>query len=157
MKVSPKILVVEDEDPKIEHLMRFLKVVHEDFEIETARSVMSALEKIPQVRPSLLLLDMSLPTFDVGDLESGGRPQGYGGLEVLRQMVMLDLDCPTIVITGYEAFPGDTGEPVDLAKLSKSLKEEFPEILKEVLHYNSTNDEWKTKLKFYLLELFDHG
>ena len=148
-----RILIVEDEDPKLEHLSGFIKSISGDLKIESARSVVSALEKIEPVPPSLLLLDMSLPTFDIGEMESGGRPQGYGGLEVLRQMTMLDIECPTVVITGYEAFPGEGGEPVDLNELGRRLKEEFPKMLKEVLHYNSTNDEWKTKLRKIFLEI----
>ncbi|MBB5320530.1 response regulator [Marinobacter oulmenensis] len=149
MKQKPpsRILVVEDEDPKLQHLLSFISTIDSNFQVVSARSVTSALQKIQEVSPDLLLLDMSLPTFDVGELEAGGRPQGYGGLEVLRQMAMLDLECPTVVVTGYEAFPGESGEPVDLNQLTKNLNDEFPETLKDVLHYNSTNDEWKTKLK----------
>jgi len=155
MKLNPpsRILIVEDEDPKLEHLSSFINSIASDLKIESARSVVSALEKLRQMPPSLLLLDMSLPTFDIGEMESGGRPQGYGGLEVLRQMTMLDIECPTVVVTGYEAFPGDAGEPVDLNELGRRLKEEFPKMLKEVLHYNSTNDEWKTKLRKIFLEI----
>jgi hypothetical protein len=95
---------------------------------------------------SLLLLDMSLPTFDVGERESGGRPQGFGGIEVLRHMTMAEISCPTVVITGYEGFTREGQKTVDLAQLRAELDEEFPTLLRAVLHYNSTYDEWKTVL-----------
>jgi CheY-like chemotaxis protein len=109
--------------------------------------VNSALDEIEKELPDLLLLDMSLPTFDIDERESGGRPQGFGGLEILRQMKLAELQCPTIVITGYEAFLRETGKPLELSELRKELIEEFPDILLGVLHYDSTFDEWKKELK----------
>jgi hypothetical protein len=61
-------------------------------------------------------------------------------------MTMTEINCPTIVITGYEAFLREAGKTVDLSQLRAELEEEFPQCLKGVLHYNSTYDEWKTEL-----------
>jgi len=150
--LSISILVVEDEAPKRLHIERFLQSLNTSMTIESARSVNGALDAIDEFRPDLILLDMSLPTFDVGDREPGGRPQGFGGLEVLRQMALAKCLCPTIVITGYEAFPREMGKPVELAQVRAELEAEFPSVLKGVLHYNSTYDEWKLLLKAILSE-----
>lgn len=142
---SINILLVEDEAPKRSHIERFLLSQGMMISIRESQSVSSALSALDESVPDLLLLDMSLPTFDIGDRESGGRPQGFGGIEVLRYMSMTQLICPTIVITGYEAFLREEG-PVDLSQLRAELKQEFPEFLKSVLHYNSTYAGWKTEL-----------
>jgi CheY-like chemotaxis protein len=139
------ILLVEDEDPKRRHLERLLRENVTDLRLRVARSVTSAIEELEEKRPDLLLLDMSLPTFDVGDTEGGGRPQGFGGIEVVRHMKLSGLQCPLIVITGYEAFPKGSGQ-VRLATLEKELRTEFPEMINGVLHFNSAFDEWKDDL-----------
>jgi hypothetical protein len=95
---------------------------------------------------------MSLPTFDVGRLEAGGRPQGFGGIEFLRHMTLADINCPTIVITGYEAFPTHVGKPIELSQMRSDLEREFPKLIRGVLHYNSTYEEWKTALGSTLTE-----
>jgi CheY-like chemotaxis protein len=141
-----QILLVEDEDPKRTHIARFLEQWSEDIELHIAKSVNSALDSIDESRPDLLLLDMSLPTFDIGDGESGGRPQGFGGIEVLRQITMADIVCPTVVITGYEAFLREAGKPVELSQLREELRAEFPHLFRGILHYNSTVDGWKIEL-----------
>jgi CheY-like chemotaxis protein len=140
------ILLVEDETPKQGHIAALLHQIAPSVKVTIARSVTSALCALEAAPITLLLLDMSLPTFDVGERESGGRPQGFGGIEVLRHMTMAEIRCPTVVITGYEGFTREGGATLDLAQLRKELHEEFPDMLLAVLHYNSTFDEWKTVL-----------
>lgn len=148
---SINVLLVEDETPKRAHIERFLASLGASINIRGAYSVNSALDALEKELPDLLLLDMSLPTFDIGDRESGGRPQGFGGIEVLRQMSMGELVCPTIIITGYEAFLREEG-PVDLSQLRRELHHEFPRFLRGVLHYNSSYAEWKSELSKTLTE-----
>ena len=145
-----KILLVEDEAPKRNHIRAVIMEIMPDAMVETARSVNSALDWLESSAFDLLLLDMSLPTFDVTEEETGGRPQGFGGLEVLRHMTMAGISCPTIVITGYEGFVRSAGATVDLGQLSKELFDEFPEKLQAVLHYNSTLDEWRKVLAKFI-------
>lgn len=140
-----RVLLVEDEAPKCTHIERFLIGLGSGISVSIARSVNSALDAIEERTPDLLLLDMSLPTFDVGERESGGRPQGFGGIEILRYLALSETKCPTIVITGYEAFEREAG-PVDLSQMRRELENEFPLLLRGVLHYNSTYDEWKRTL-----------
>ena len=90
---------------------------------------------------------MSLPTFDVGQGEHGGRPQGFGGIEILRHIAMAELVLPTIVLTGYEAFPDEAGTLIDLNTLRQRMIEEFPETVIAVAHFNSSLDDWKATLR----------
>lgn len=147
-----KILVVEDEAPKQTHIVRFLESLATGTHVVVARSVNSAIDAIEANCPHLILLDMSLPTFDIGDGESGGRPQGFGGVEVLRHMVLAEIKCPVIVVTGYEAFPREGGKPVDLTEMRMELEQEFPSLFCGLLHFNSTFDEWKQTLRKLLAE-----
>lgn len=142
-----RILIVEDEDPKRAHLQGFLESLGIAMCISVARSVNGALDQLDIQIPDLLILDMSLPTWDIGDQEDGGRPQGFGGLEVLRQMSMEGKHCSVIVMTGYEGFTRETGKTVELAQIKTEWTEEFPTMIKGVLHFNSTYDEWKTALR----------
>lgn len=146
MSPSPHILLVEDEAPKRQHIENLLKTLVPNATVSVAKSVNSALDVLEVEAVDLLILDMSLPTFDIGDRERGGRPQGFGGTEVLRVMSMSDISCPTVIITGYEGFVRDGGVTVDLSVLRGELIGEFPDLLKAVLYYNSTFDEWRTIL-----------
>ncbi len=148
METNLKILLVEDETPKITQIELFLRGLCIPMDIRYAKSVNSALDLLDEEIPDLMLLDMSLPTIDVDICagESGGRPQGFGGIEVLRYMVLSEISCPTIVVTGYEAFPREGGD-LDISQLGLELEIEFPRIVQKILHYNSTYETWKNELR----------
>ena len=140
-----RILLVEDEDPKLRHIHERLHIEIPQANIAICRSVNSALNHIEGEVPDLIVLDMSLPTFDVSEEESGGRPQGFGGVEILRYLVFNEIKCKVLVITGHEAFPkGDS--QVNLADLEAELEQEFSDIIASVLRFNSAYDLWKVEL-----------
>ncbi|SFI61746.1 hypothetical protein SAMN05216525_11162 [Bradyrhizobium sp. Gha] len=68
-------------------------------------------------------------------------------------MTHAGIRCPTIVITGYEAFPTAAGKTVELSELRDNLSNEFPDLFLGVLHFNSTYDEWKIALEKTLVGL----
>lgn len=145
------ILVIEDESPKRKHIEDFISSRNHGVgtTILRSQSVSSALDVLDEVIPDLIILDMSLPTYEISETESGGRPQGFGGIEILRYLKMSDINCPTLILTGYEAFMREEGL-VELTQLSKELKEEFGSFLKDVLYYNSAYSEWKDKMSITL-------
>lgn len=57
-----KILVVDNEIKIVDTLKRFLEM--EDFEVITALDAKSALDKIENHRPSLIILDVMMPDMD---------------------------------------------------------------------------------------------
>lgn len=140
-------LLVEDESPKLAHVRRFMRESFSYVSVINALSVSSAIEAIDEHQFDLCLLDMSLPTFDVGQGETGGRPQGFGGIEILRYIEMSGLKLETIVLTGYEAFPDETGRIIDLGTLRRRLVIEFPNSVRDVVHFSSSLEGWKMSLR----------
>ena len=67
-------------------------------------------------------------------------------------MTFAGIACPTVIITGYEALPREDGK-VPIGQLQTELAEEFPDLFKGILHYNSTFDEWKVELTRLLANL----
>lgn len=147
MMLSASALLVEDESPKLAHIRSFMHDNFSNVKVIDALSVSSAIEAIDNQEFDLLLLDMSLPTFDVGQGETGGRPQGFGGIEILRYIDMSGLELQTIVLTGYEAFPDETGEIIDLDTLRSRLVKEFSSTVKDVVHFSSSLEGWKKTLR----------
>ena len=109
------------------------------------RSVNSGLTGIVAYVPDLILLDMSLTTFDVGPSESGGRPQNFGGIEVLRQMDRLSIVIPVIVITQHERFARGSQE-VHLSAVYNELKEQHGQVFTGLIYYNSAGGGWEKDL-----------
>lgn len=141
-----EVLIVEDEAPKRRHLMQFVARNFPLARVRTANSVRSAIDSLLAQAPDLLLLDMSLPTFDVGSEESGGRPQGFGGIEVMRYMDLYGIVAATIVVTAYEVFSKE-GKPVGIELLSDELRQEHPTTFVGMVYYNSLFGDWERNLE----------
>ena len=80
-----RILVVDDEEVIAETLQEFLQ--GEGFEVATAGDARSALERIEQFEPEIVLCDIQLP--------------GADGLELLDRLLRLRPDTMVLMITAY--------------------------------------------------------
>lgn len=146
-----RVLLVEDEDPKRDHLLESLRRILPGIEVVTARSVRSAIAQFKATSPDLVLLDMSLPTFDTAPDTSGGRPQGFGGRELMREVDRYGISVPVIVITAYGAFT-EQGRNVNLDTLKKELLEEHPTTFKGVIHFSTLYRDWEAELEKLIVE-----
>lgn len=141
------VLLVEDDQFKARRLERTLLELDPGANIVRAHSVTSSVRALDgDVKFQLVVLDMSLPTFDVGPRESGGRPDGFGGREVMRFMVNNEIDVPVIIVTQFETFM-EGGREIDLPTLARSLAGEFPHIFRAVIYYDATTERWQSELK----------
>ena len=67
-----RVLIVEDDEFKQRRLEQVVRTFQPTAEVRSERSVNSGLRGIIDFHPDLILLDMSLTTFDVGPREPGG-------------------------------------------------------------------------------------
>ncbi len=141
-----KILIVEDDENKGGQVEKFVRGTFPQFEVELERSFQSGLRSVRRERPSLILLDMTLPTYDVGPEEQGGQPQILGGREFLLQMDRFDIEVPVIVVTQFEIF-GKPPQAMHLSDLDQLLRTEHPKIYRGAVYYHAAIDGWKGQLK----------
>lgn len=144
-----KILIVEDDELKTERIKNFIKQELPDYEIEVARSYKSGLRALVAFRRSLVILDMTLPSFDISPGSDGGRPLSLGGKELLRQMKRRSLIYPSVVLTGFDAF-GSEPEAVTLDQLDNELKRSFGDFYMGSIYFNATSDDWRDQLRIFI-------
>lgn len=140
-----KLLLVEDEAPKQENLRQLLIAIVGPDNVKLAKSVRSAIDFLRSDTADLIILDMSLPTFDIGAEESGGRPQGFGGIEVMRFLDRLKQDSPVIVVTAFEAF-AEKNRTVDLEELAIQLRTQHSRNFRGLVYYNTVIGTWHAEL-----------
>lgn len=139
------VLVIEDDEEKRRQLVTHLLAVFPGDTIGEERSLRSALESVKKRRWDLVLLDMSMPTFDVDADEDGGRPQVYGGRDILRQMRRLRIEIPVIVVTQFDVF-GEGQDALTLDQLEVHLRKENPRSYKGAVYYSVVSEDWKDDL-----------
>lgn len=139
-----KVWLIEDDGFKRDKIRTALLDLFPVVDISEARSAKSAFNLLAEGPPDLVLLDMSLPTFDIGRFETGGRPQGFGGVEVLREMDRRGVTAPVVVITQYEVF-GE--EKMGLAELARQLMLDHAGTFKGIVYYEAATEQWKSRFR----------
>ena len=145
------ILIVEDDQNKLQQLRSFLANTHPLLKVVEKQSYQAGLHEVLQGTFQLAILDMSMPTYDIRPGESGGRPRIFGGRELLQQMHRREIHTPVIIFTQFETFrEADTTITVD--ELSHRLKADHPEIYIGTVYYNAALDSWKNSLESLMKE-----
>lgn len=141
-----KILLVEDQPDKREHIKKYLtsKFVN-NVEITDKESLRGALKAVvSNNKYDLILLDMSMPNFDPSvDDPTDSSPESFAGKELLEQMKLRGLKIPVIVITQYSSFEGGV---VTLESLSEQFENKFGEFYIGSVYFNLAVDAWKNQL-----------
>ncbi len=149
-----KILIIEDDSNKMQRISNEIREIKTDALITEARSYQSGMQLLMSVKFDFLLLDMSLPIFDISPEEDGFRVDPFSGRNILGEMFRKDVIVPTVVITMFETF-GDGSDLMTLDELDKELSENYSSIYKGVIYYNSSEINWKESLKTFMEKMND--
>lgn len=137
-----KILLIEDNEIKSEAIRNFLNESFEDICIDVARSYNSGVDHAMSNRYTLILLDMTIPNFDVTDTETGGETLKNGGEIIVEELMDEKIEFDCTVITQYETFNNET-----LSTIDERLKSLCGKHYHGCIKYDSYNDVWKELLK----------
>jgi CheY-like chemotaxis protein len=139
------ILVIEDDEYKRTQICNFVSQSCAFADLRVAKSLQSGLRAIISERFDLIILDMTMPTFDIGFNEDGGRPQAYAGREILRQLDRRKIKIPVVVVTQFDRF-GSGDDALTLEQLDSELSEAHPDNYKGSVYYNASVEGWKDSL-----------
>ena len=140
-----KILLVEDDSNKMRSIRAELRRIRPDATIVEARSYQSGMKHLMHESFDFVLLDMSLPTFDIRQGEDGFQVDAFAGREILTEMDRKGVSVSTAVITMFETF-GEGGDLMTLEELHKELAQKFPSVYRGAIYYNSSEIKWKESL-----------
>lgn len=150
-----KILLVEDNTYKRERIIEFISGLPHKFLLAEAHSFASGSQSLLEDFP-LVVLDVSLPTYDKDTQSSGGRFRPFGGRELARKIIRRNLSSKILFITQYEAFSDkDTSLSVD--ELTEELKHECGSRFLGLIRYDNTKSNWKEELASTLCEFEDEN
>ena len=85
MDDEPKILIIDDDETMLDSCSQIF--AKEVYKTETAEDGETGLQKVKEIKPDLVLVDLKMP--------------GKDGMEVLEELKTIDPNCVAIVITGY--------------------------------------------------------
>ena len=146
------IIVIEDDFKKKEDIRNFLASDMQIKNVVIKESYQSGLRELIKNNYDLLLLDMSIPTWDKSIDEPGGNFEKFGGYKILKEITRKKRPIKTILITMFDDF-GESDTSITLNQLNNLLKNEFPEIYIGAVYYNTREEKWKKELSEFISNL----
>lgn len=143
------ILLIEDDEEKSRTIEGFIAQEFPSSTTSVAKSFSSGLRALILGSDSLdiVLLDMSMPSYDVSHQEpGGGTPESFAGRELLAQMRLRSINVPTIVVTQFDSF-GEAPKRVSLDQLVDELSACYSPPFSGLVYYNSIQAGWRSSLK----------
>jgi CheY-like chemotaxis protein len=144
------ILIIEDDENKQVQIRNLISKMFSESKILLAKSYHSGLLSILDNSPDLILLDMTMPTYDIDTNEDGGRPQHFAGREILRQMDRRKVNIPVIIITQFDVF-GDGPNELTRTQLDNQLRRDHSRNYQGTVYYNAANNAWERELQDRLM------
>lgn len=147
-----KILLIEDDKKKSEDIRDYISDMDKSFEVTVKESYQSGLSELLSARYDLLLLDMSMPTWDKSSSEQSGYFEKFGGYKIMREMSRKNKIIKTILVTMFDNF-GEADLNLTLSQIDKNLRNDFAGFYIDFVYYNSQENEWKEKLSQLINQL----
>lgn len=138
-----KILIIEDNETKLQHIKDFCSENIAQSTITDKRSYNTAQQEV-RLHGSdydVILLDVSMNTYDTKK-DDNGEQEPLAGSNILRFMRLRRIQTPVIVVTMYESFV----DGVRINALDERFKTLYGEFYKGFVYYNLKNEDWKDEL-----------
>ena len=137
-----KILLVEDDEHKMNDIITYLKTTIKNVNVDTACSIASGVETAIDNQYDLILLDMTIPNFDITETSDGGKSYKNGGEIIVKELLDEEIDFRCAIITQYETFNNET-----IDQIGQRMKELCGDNYFGYVKYSTSDNSWKDSLK----------
>lgn len=144
------ILIIEDNLLKRQKVVDFLGE-HVQTTFSEAASFNTGLRLALSNRYDLIVLDMSMPTFDRTESAHGGRFRVLAGKEIVGRLARAGKLVPVVILTGYKDFSVDS-ESMNIDEIDSSLRN-VGENYRGYVMFDATDSIWKQQLLSVVQEI----
>lgn len=145
MNKTIDILIADDDNDKTNDLVRVIKKELDVGRIDFSISYNSTAKKLKNNNYDLVLLDMSMPTFDPKSIKSKPTLKALAGKDIMVKLKYRGISVPVIVVTQFDIF-GRHSDAVGIEHLISDLKNDFPDNFIGCVYYNTQSNLWEKEL-----------
>lgn len=145
-------LIIDDSEDKVNALRGILADWNPAMAIHVARSFQGAISALLKFEYRIVLLDMTLPTYEHPDGRADGRQRLYGGRELLAEMEFENVATKVVICTQFDSFPGPNGA-VSLGSLLGELLATYPKLLVGGVYYSHVDSCWRREIAALLKKI----
>lgn len=146
MASQMKIYLIEDSPIKVLEISSFVSEALPLASVSVFQSYHSGLTALYSGNPDVVILDMTLPTFDRSHGFREGRLRPLGGYELMRKLRLRGVHSRVIVVTQLETF-GEGDEQVSLNEVTERCRREFDGMFVGCIYFDQgPKREWRSGL-----------
>lgn len=149
-----QVLIIEDDDNKLENISSLIKDVYPKSTISIAKSVKTSINLLDNQNFDLIFADMSLPTYEIKPHEPGGTPRPFGGVEIFDYLEMKGEIVPIIVVTSYPKLT-EGNRSLNYKDLEKQLKLDYPDNFMGLVYFDTSIIDWEKNVREILMKRFE--
>ena len=145
--MSFNILLVEDNIQKKDKILDFIKSIDSMNIVAIASSFTSGCQIVDNYGSEcdIILLDISLPTYDKNNLSPGGNFRSFAGKEIARKIIRKKMKMKIIFITQYNSF-SENRKSYNFQELKAELIKDCKDNFLGMIQFDSTKENWKIDL-----------
>lgn len=145
--MSFNILLVEDNIQKKDKILDFIKSIDSMNIVAVASSFTSGCQIVDNYGSEcdIILLDISLPTYDKNNLSPGGNFRSFAGKEIARKIIRKKMKMKIIFITQYNSF-SENRKSYNFQELKAELIKDCKDNFLGMIQFDSTKENWKIDL-----------
>ncbi|CAN7415891.1 response regulator [Pseudorhodoferax sp. LjRoot39] len=152
--MATSVLLIEDNSFKRVRIIDFLQSLKRmPLEITEAHSFSSGCQEFESKLYDIVIADISLPTYDKNEAQSGGRFRPFAGREIGRKISRHHRGEKIIFITQYKSF-SDKGASFSFEQLKEIMLKECGSAFFGMIYYDGSQISWKNELE---LMMFNAG
>ncbi len=146
-----RILFIEDHPYKQGQIFGFLTEKYPSAKVTIKNSYNSGLKELKENNSDydVILLDISMPNYDISAEESGGDFLPLAGKLILKEMYLREIDTKAIVVTMYGSFEDGT----KMNDLDTQFKTEFSDNYIGYVYFSAVSTEWRKQLEILINKL----
>ncbi|MFK4259747.1 response regulator [Agrobacterium tumefaciens] len=142
-----KTLIVEDNPKKRASLVEYYSSEFPADELDVTSALISGLRVARDTKPEFIILDMTLPNY-APDESKGSRIElmPFAGREFVMRINRMSFATKVVIVSMFETFD-IAPRLITLNSLDAELRERYPRVFVQAVHYSSGQAEWKTTIK----------
>lgn len=146
------VLLIEDMPRKAERIKEVLQTQFPKIRLFEESSYHTAIENIAEhgKEYEVILLDMSMNTYNVSVEENGGIPEPFAGVRILEKLFLYEIQTRVMVISMYHKIEGR-----DFKEIADELSEQYPNLYEGFILFSFDKNDWKQKLTNYISSIYD--
>jgi CheY-like chemotaxis protein len=144
-----EILIADDQSEKHRTIEEFLNESFQSCSIDHSYSFKSTRDKIISKKYDIILLDMTMPSFDSKqnvEIMSEVKKRALAGRDIVQTMNYRCINSHVIIVTQFDVF-GRHNQLTSIEEIATDLIHTYPNLVKGYILWDYQGDSWKDSLK----------